>query len=56
MLKDLNLSQQAAEDVDAATPMGALALKLYDQFVKDGGTGQDFSAMLPYLGKQGHDG
>ena len=55
MLKDLNLSQQAAQDVDAATPMGALARKLYDQFVKDGGTGRDFSAMLPYLGKQGHD-
>lgn len=55
MLKDLNLSQQAAEDVDAATPMGALARELYEQFVKDGGTGRDFSAMLPYLGKQGHD-
>ena len=55
MLKDLNLSQQAAQDVDAATPMGALARELYDQFVKDGGTGRDFSAMLPYLGKQGHD-
>lgn len=48
MLKDLGLSQQAAESVDADTPMGAMALTLYSQFVEDeGGMGRDFSAMLP---------
>lgn len=48
MLKDLGLSQQAAESVDADTPMGAMALTLYSQFVEDeGGLGRDFSAMLP---------
>jgi len=48
MLKDLRLSQQAAEGVDADTPMGALAMELYRQFVEDeDGTGRDFSAMLP---------
>ena len=48
MLKDLRLSQQAAEVVDADTPMGALAMELYRQFVEDeDGTGRDFSAMLP---------
>ncbi|WP_319799743.1 3-hydroxyisobutyrate dehydrogenase [Roseobacter weihaiensis] len=48
MLKDLRLSQQAAEAVNADTPMGARALELYRQFVEDeGGRGQDFSAMLP---------
>lgn len=48
MLKDLGLSQQAAESVDADTPMGALANALYQKFVQDeDGLGQDFSAMLP---------
>lgn len=48
MLKDLGLSQQAAEAVDADTPIGALALALYRQFVEDeDGRGRDFSAMLP---------
>lgn len=48
MVKDLGLSQQAAEDVDADTPLGAAALALYKQFVEDEeGLGRDFSAMLP---------
>ena len=48
MLKDLGLSQQAAELVDADTPMGARALELYRQFVEEeDGKGRDFSAMLP---------
>ena len=48
MLKDLRLSQQAASDVDADTPMGAAATALYQTFVEfEDGAGQDFSAMLP---------
>jgi 3-hydroxyisobutyrate dehydrogenase len=48
MLKDLRLSQQAAEAADADTPMGALATALYRSFVEDeNGKGRDFSAMLP---------
>ena len=48
MVKDLGLSQQAAEHVDADTPMGARALELYRAFVEnEGGLGKDFSAMLP---------
>ena len=48
MVKDLGLSQHAAEAVDADTPMGAYALDLYKQFVSDeDGEGRDFSAMLP---------
>ena len=48
MLKDLRLSQQAAEAADADTPMGAAAAALYAQFVEDeDGAGRDFSAMLP---------
>ncbi len=54
MLKDLGLSQQAAEAVDADTPMGELALELYRQFVEEeNGTGKDFSAMLPRLAARG---
>jgi 3-hydroxyisobutyrate dehydrogenase len=48
MLKDLCLAQQAAEAVDADTPMGARAAELYRAFVEDeDGRGRDFSAMLP---------
>ncbi len=48
MLKDLRLSQQAAESADADTPMGQLATTLYSTFVEDeDGRGRDFSAMLP---------
>lgn len=48
MLKDLRLSQQAAETADADTPMGQTATELYGRFVeRENGAGQDFSAMLP---------
>ena len=48
MLKDLRLSQQAAEGADADTPLGAAATELYRSFVEDeDGAGRDFSAMLP---------
>ncbi len=48
MLKDLNLSQMAAQAADADTPMGQAARDLYAQFVEDDGMGdKDFSAMLP---------
>ncbi|MDF0597404.1 3-hydroxyisobutyrate dehydrogenase [Psychromarinibacter halotolerans] len=48
MLKDLRLSQQAAEAVDADTPMGHRAMELYADFVEhEDGAGKDFSAMLP---------
>ena len=47
MLKDLRLSQIAAETTGVRTQMGALATELYRRFVEDGdGSGQDFSAML----------
>jgi 3-hydroxyisobutyrate dehydrogenase len=53
MLKDLRLSQQAAETVDAATPLGQHATDLYKTFVEDeDGMGMDFSAMLPRFEKK----
>ena len=56
MLKDLTLSQQAAELVDACTPLGAHAMELYRAFVADDGRGKDFSAMLPRLMAQKRTG
>ncbi len=56
MLKDLRLSQQAAESADADTPMGQAATELYQQFVEaEGGLGQDFSAMLPRFEKRSRE-
>ena len=53
MLKDLTLSQIAAESVDADTPMGYLAMTLYRTFVeREDGAGKDFSAMLPRFEKK----
>ncbi len=54
MLKDLRLSQMAAEAADADTPMGEVARTLYERFVEDeDGRGQDFSAMLPRFETRG---
>ena len=56
MLKDLRLSQQAAEAVDADTPMGARASELYETFVEaEDGRGRDFSAMLPRFEERGRN-
>lgn len=53
MLKDLRLSQQAAEAAAADTPMGQVAADLYAQFVEhEDGSGRDFSAMLPRFEKR----
>ncbi len=50
MLKDLRLSQRAAEQVDADTRLGRLATDLFEQFVDmENGLGKDCSAMLPRL-------
>ena len=47
MLKDLMLSQNAASETKASTPMGDLAMKLYKDFVENkNGSGLDFSAIL----------
>lgn len=53
MLKDLRLSQQAAEAARADTPLGQAATELYRQFVEEeDGAGRDFSAMLPRFEKR----
>jgi 3-hydroxyisobutyrate dehydrogenase len=51
MLKDLVLSQQAADAVGANTELGGHARDVYRRFVEAGGKGQDFSAILKALSK-----
>lgn len=51
MLKDLNLSQEAAESAGAHTELGRHARDIYDAFVAAGGKGRDFSAILDKLSK-----
>lgn len=49
MLKDLNLSQQAASESGMATPMGEHAAALYQAMVDDDGANTDFSGMINFL-------
>lgn len=46
MAKDLRLAQDAAQGVDAPTPMGAQARSLYALFANRGHGGLDFSAII----------
>ncbi|WJR65400.1 3-hydroxyisobutyrate dehydrogenase [Neorhizobium sp. CSC1952] len=49
MLKDLTLSQEAARQSGAATPLGQHAAELYAEFEKAGHGGDDFSAIIHML-------
>jgi 3-hydroxyisobutyrate dehydrogenase len=49
MLKDMKLSQDAAELVGAPTPLGATAEGLYAELVQRGFAGKDFSVVLQML-------
>jgi 3-hydroxyisobutyrate dehydrogenase len=50
MLKDLRLAMEAAQSVDAYTPMGAEAEALYARFAEAlGGGGKDFSAIIKMI-------
>jgi 3-hydroxyisobutyrate dehydrogenase len=49
MLKDLTLSQEAARQSGAATPLGQHAAELYAEFEKAGHGGEDFSAIIQML-------
>lgn len=53
MLKDLKLSQEAAQGVDVATPMGAAATAFYSLFARSGGAPADFSAIIRMLRGEG---
>ncbi|ALV29394.1 3-hydroxyisobutyrate dehydrogenase [Pannonibacter phragmitetus] len=49
MLKDLKLSQEAAQSSGAATPLGAQAAALYALFCNSGHAGTDFSGIVRFL-------
>jgi 3-hydroxyisobutyrate dehydrogenase len=49
MLKDLRLAMEAAQSVDAYTPMGAHAEELYTRFTELGGSSKDFSAIIKMI-------
>jgi 3-hydroxyisobutyrate dehydrogenase len=49
MAKDLRLAQDAAQSVDAPTPLGAQARQLYTLFTRGGRDALDFSAIIRML-------
>jgi 3-hydroxyisobutyrate dehydrogenase len=49
MLKDLKLSQDAAQSAGAHTPLGAQAGTIYQHFVDSGEQGRDFSGIIGFL-------
>ena len=49
MLKDLKLAQDAARATRAATPLGAGAAAVYEQFVETGEADVDFSGIIRFL-------
>jgi 3-hydroxyisobutyrate dehydrogenase len=49
MLKDVLLSQAAAQDVELDTPLGAHAAEIYTKFADDGHADLDFSAIFKRL-------
>ena len=53
MLKDLNLSQQAARSEEVNTPLGAQASALYRQYCEKGNGDFDFSGLIEMLRNDG---
>ena len=49
MLKDLKLSQEAAQQAGAVTPLGAEATQLYALYSALGNGGTDFSGIIKFL-------
>ncbi|HTS39511.1 MAG TPA: 3-hydroxyisobutyrate dehydrogenase [Xanthobacteraceae bacterium] len=49
MLKDLKLSQEAAQAGRAATRLGAEATAIYDRYVGSGNAGKDFSGIVRFV-------
>jgi 3-hydroxyisobutyrate dehydrogenase len=52
MVKDVKLSQAAAEATGSPTPLAAMALGLYEQVVEAGDGGKDFSVVFRLLAGQ----
>jgi 3-hydroxyisobutyrate dehydrogenase len=55
MNKDLKLANECAKSVDADTPLGKMALEIYDKFCKEGNDEKDFSAISKVIGGDAWD-
>ena len=55
MVKDVKLSQAAAEATGSPTPLAAKALSFYQQVVDQGDGGKDFSVVFRWLAGQKRD-
>ena len=50
MNKDLKLANECAKQVNASTPLGAMALDIYNKFCEQGNDTKDFSAISKVIG------
>ncbi len=55
MSKDLKLANECANHVNAITPMGKMALEIYDKFCEEGYDKKDFSAISKVIGGDSWD-
>ena len=50
MNKDLKLANECAKKVNASTPLGVMALEIYNKFCEEGNENKDFSAISKVVG------
>ena len=55
MNKDLKLANECAKSVSADTPLGKMALEIYEKFCKEGNDEKDFSAISKVIGGDAWD-
>jgi 3-hydroxyisobutyrate dehydrogenase len=55
MNKDLKLANECAKSVSADTPLGKMALEIYEKFCKEGNDAKDFSAISKLIGGDAWD-
>ncbi len=55
MNKDLKLANECAKKVNASTPLGTMALKIYNNFCEEGNDNKDFSAISKVVGGDAWD-
>ena len=55
MNKDLKLANECAKQVNASTPLGAMALNIYNKFCEEGNDNKDFSAISKVIGEDAWD-
>ena len=51
MNKDLKLANECAKQVNASTPLGTMALDIYNKFCEEGNDTKDFSAISKVIGE-----